>query len=330
MFFYFKRIDVFGIENIPKDKPVLFLGNHQNALLDPLLIAIKCGRLSFFLTRAGVFKKPLVSKFLKSLQMLPVYRIRDGWNNITNNKAIFEACTHLFKNKEAVVIFPEGSHNLARRVRPLSKGFTRIVFDSLEKYPDLDIQLVPVGLNFVSAKNFPDSTAIYFGSPISSRAFVTENRNHDVVKLKTRIKEELSSLTANIPEENYDAILKRLNKLQVDFLEPKTVNACIQSNFVDCSKETKSSKPLNKFFKLLFKNLLILNILVPFLLWKYVFKPKINEPEFIATFRFAIAITLVPIYVLITIVILSLTISILVGFYYFFIVLLIALLAVKL
>ena len=60
MFFYFKRIDVFGFENIPKDKPVLFLGNHQNALLDPLLIAIKCGRFSFFLTRAGVFKKPLV------------------------------------------------------------------------------------------------------------------------------------------------------------------------------------------------------------------------------------------------------------------------------
>ena len=67
MFFYFKRIDVFGFENIPKDKPVLFLGNHQNALLDPLLIAIKCGRFSFFLTRAGVFKKPLVSKLLKSL-----------------------------------------------------------------------------------------------------------------------------------------------------------------------------------------------------------------------------------------------------------------------
>ena len=330
MFFYFKRIDVFGIENIPKDKPVLFLGNHQNALLDPLLIAIKCGRLSFFLTRAGVFKKPLVSKFLKSLQMLPVYRIRDGWNNITNNKAIFEACTHLFKNKEAVVIFPEGSHNLARRVRPLSKGFTRIVFDSLERYPDLDIHLIPVGLNFVSAKNFPDSTAIYFGSPISSRAFVTDNRNQDVVKLKKRIKEELSSLTTNIPEENYDAILKRLNKLQVDFLEPKTVNACIQSNFVDCSKEIKSSKPLYKFLKLLFKNLLILNILVPFLLWKYVFKPKINELEFTATFRFAVAITLVPIYVLISIVILSSTISILVGFSYFFIVLLIALLAVKL
>jgi len=327
MFFYFKRIDVFGFENIPKDKPVLFLGNHQNALLDPLLIAIKCGRFSFFLTRAGVFKKPLVSKLLKSLQMLPVYRIRDGWNNITNNRAIFEACTGLFKNNEAVVIFPEGSHNLVRRVRPLSKGFTRIVFDTLEKYPELDIQLIPVGLNFMNTTSFPDSTTIYFGSPISSRAFVSENRNKDVVKLKKRIKDELSSLTTNIPEKNYNEILNRLNELQVDYLKPKAVNACIESNFVNCSETTK---PSNKFLKLFFRNLLILNILVPFLLWKYVFKPKINELEFMATFRFAIAITLVPIYLLIVIVILSITISMLVGFYYFLIVLLIALLAVKL
>jgi len=327
IFFYFKRVEVYGIKNIPKEKPVLFLGNHQNALLDALLIGTKCGRSSYFLTRAAVFKKPLVSKLLHSLQMLPVYRIRDGWSNLTNNNAIFDACTSLFKNNEAVVIFPEGSHNLVRRVRPLSKGFTRIVFDTLETYPELDIQLIPVGLNFVNAKGFPDSAAMYFGTPISSREFVTENRNHDVIHLKSRIKEELSSLTTNIPEEKYDTILNKLNDIQVDFLNPKAVNACIQSNFEDCSK---ALKPSNKFLKSFFKNLLILNILVPYLLWSNAFKPKIKEPEFTATFRFAIALTLVPIYLIIITVILTLTTSLLFGLCYFFIVLLIALLAVKL
>ena len=95
MFFYFRRINVHHLENVPKDKPVLLLANHQNALIDALLIALKSGRFAYFLTRAGVFKKAFISKLLKSLQMLPVYRVRDGWNNLTNNNAIFENCTNL-------------------------------------------------------------------------------------------------------------------------------------------------------------------------------------------------------------------------------------------
>ena len=91
MFFYFKRIHVHNVENVPKDKPVLLLANHQNALLDALLIATKCGRFSYFLTRAAVFKKSFIGKILKSLQMLPVYRVRDGWSTISNNNAIFES-----------------------------------------------------------------------------------------------------------------------------------------------------------------------------------------------------------------------------------------------
>ncbi|MCB0463418.1 MAG: 1-acyl-sn-glycerol-3-phosphate acyltransferase [Flavobacteriaceae bacterium] len=327
MFFYFKKVDVIGVENIPKNKAVLLLGNHQNALLDALLIAIKCGRFSYFLTRAAVFKNPFVSKLLKSLQMLPVYRIRDGWSNLTNNNAIFETCTKVLHDKEAVVIFPEGSHNLARRVRPLSKGFTRIVFDTLDTYPDLDIQMVPVGLNFLDATGFPDSAAMYFGEAISAQDYISENRNDAVVHLKERIKSELSELTTNIPEGNYDDILQKLDALNVDYLKPKDVNHCIQSNFKNCvAKHNSRSNPIQFFFKLL----LIINIFVPYLIWKYLVKPKVEEPEFIATFRFAVALTLVPLYLIFSMLIITWLSSLTFGLIYLISVLLIALLAVKL
>ena len=130
LFFYFKKIQIFNADNVPKDKAVLILSNHQNALLDALLIATKCGRFVFYLTRASVFKKSFVDKLLRSLQMLPVYRIRDGWSNITKNNSIFTNCADLLSKNEGVVIFPEGSHNLKRKVRPFSKGFTRIVFET--------------------------------------------------------------------------------------------------------------------------------------------------------------------------------------------------------
>ncbi|MEZ4795981.1 MAG: lysophospholipid acyltransferase family protein [Flavobacteriaceae bacterium] len=327
MFFYFKKVDVVGVDNVPKDTAVLLLANHQNALLDALLIATKCGRFSYFLTRAAVFKKPMVSKLLKSLQMLPVYRIRDGWSNLTNNNAIFEMCTEVLNKNEAVVIFPEGSHNLARRVRPLSKGFTRIVYDTLDKYPDLDIQLVPVGLNFVNAVGFPDSAAMYFGESISAQSFVSEDRNESVINLKERIKTELSELTTNIPENNYHEILQKLDALNVDYLKPMEVNHCIQSNFETCvTKEKSRSNPIRSFFKLL----LIINIFVPYLIWKYLVKPKIEEPEFISTFRFAVALTLVPIFICICLIVITLLSTLTFGLIYLISVLLIALLAVKL
>ena len=327
MFFYFKRIYVHNVENVPKDKPVLLLANHQNALLDALLIATKCGRFSYFLTRAAVFKKSFVSKILKSLQMLPVYRVRDGWNNISNNNAIFENCSEILNKNEVIVIFPEGSHNLARRVRPLSKGFTRIVFDTLEKYPDLDLQLVPIGLNFVKAENCPDSAAMYFGKSFAAKDFITANKNEGVIKLKEAVHSKIKSLTTHIPEENYETDLQKLNNHNVDFLNPNEVNLCLKNNFKNCeTKSRNKTRFLNNIFQLLLK----INLIVPYLIWKFVAQPKIREIEFKSTFRFALALTLVPLYLLIiTFIIISFS-SVSIGLIYLISSLLLALLAIKL
>ncbi len=326
LFFYFKKIKVVDIKHIPKDKPVLFLSNHQSALIDALLIATKCERFSYFLTRASVFKNPLVSKLLKSFNMLPVYRIRDGWNTITNNNSIFDSCTDLLHQNESVFIFPEGSHNLVRTVRPLSKGFTRIVFDTLEKYPETDLQLVPIGLNYMNAEKFADSSSMYFGEPIAAKTFVTGNRNQDIVNLKHTIQSKISKLTTHIPSENYKETLQKLDALQVDYLNPKAVNKCIANNFEDCKQKPKTN--LN-WLRAILKGLLILNVLTPYLIWKFVVQPKIKDPEFKATFRFAIVITLVPLYLLIMCFVLAAFFTATVGLGYVLFVLLLALLAVK-
>jgi len=327
LFFYFKKIKVVNAKHIPNDKPVMFLSNHQNALLDALLIATKCGCLSYFLTRASVFKNPLVSKLLNSLNMLPVYRIRDGWNTITNNNSIFDSCTVLLHQNESVVIFPEGSHNLNRTVRPLSKGFTRIVFDTLEKYPDTDLQLIPVGLNFSNAEMFADSTSIYFGKPIAAKSFVSDNRNEDVRNIKKDIQSEISKLTTHIPTKDYEEILQKLKALNVDFLNPKAVNKCISNNFESCEKKPNSK--IN-WLRVLLKRLLILNVLPPYLIWKFIAQPKIKEQEFTSTFRFAITITLVPIYLLFLVLFISVLFSLKIALFYVLSILLLSLIAVKL
>ena len=301
LFFFFRRVYVHGVNSIPKDKPVLFLANHQNALLDALLIGTQSNRLLFFLTRAGVFNNKIISKLLSSFQMLPVYRIRDGWNNLSNNTAIFNTCAELFSKEEAIVIFPEGNHNLKRTVRPLSKGFTRIIFETFEKHPDTELLLIPVGLNYDKAEKFPSSISIFYGEAIAAKNFISNDRNQDVLSLKARVQSEISKLTTHIPSDDYNKVIKKLNDLNVDFLKPKNVNKTINSNFEFYESPKKNS---NKILRTIFKTLLIISLMGPYIIWKYVAQPKITDLEFLSTFRFAVAITLVPIWILLLAVVL--------------------------
>ncbi|WP_397362288.1 1-acyl-sn-glycerol-3-phosphate acyltransferase [Olleya sp. R77988] len=295
LFFYYKKIKLEGIQTIPKNQPVLFLGNHQNALLDPLLIATKSGRICYFLTRAAVFKKPMVSRILNSLNMLPVYRVRDGWSTITKNKSVFSKSVELLHKNNAITIFPEGSHNLLRRVRPLSKGFTRIVLELRDKYPDTNINLIPVGFNYDAPKVMGSSVSINFGKPIASSLYSTLNEADATKQIKHDVFRAMSSLTTQIPEDGYETILKQLTDLNVDFTNPNLVNKCIKSNFKDC----QSSPKRNSFVKAFLKPVIYLILCVPVLVWQKLAKPKVEELEFLSTFRFAICITLVPLWLLI-------------------------------
>ena len=327
LFFYYKKIIVINAENIPKKGAVLFLANHQNALLDALLIATKNGRFSYFLTRASVFKSAIFGKILKSLLMLPVYRIRDGWQNLSKNNAIFDQSAQLLSEDKAIVIFPEGSHNIKRTVRPLSKGFTRIVFETFEQYPKTKLQLVPVGLNFIQAEKFGDSVSLYFGKPIRVSSNVIINKAKSTVDLRFKVFNTLCDLTTHIAPSDYDAALKKLEDLQVDFLKPETVNVCLKSHFKSC--EQNSSRDLS-ILKKSFKLVLILLLILPYSIWKWVIQPKVKEIEFMSTFRFAVAISLVPIYILAMVFTLLFFFSIKLALGYVLAVLAFTLLAIKL
>lgn len=294
---YFGSIKVKGLENVPADKPVLFLPNHQNALLDALLIAVDCIRKPYFLTRSDVFKGSALNKLFDLARMLPIYRIRDGRDALKHNEAIFEKCAKLLGNNESLLMFPEANHNLQRRVRPLSKGFTRILFRTLEESPGLDIRLVPVGLNYLSAEYFPDKVSIYFGKDISLQDLIGAKDDRETVeKIKQKVSKELQKLTTHIPEENYAETLEKLNDLRVDYLNPTQTNTILRdSETTHEIKKSKSGKSLlGKIFLPFFY---ILNLPVV-LLWKLWIKPKVWEIEFTATIRFAISLVAFPIFYL--------------------------------
>lgn len=326
LFFYFKKIHVVNSGFLPKDKPVLLLANHQNALLDALLLASNNPRFSYYLTRASAFNSMIVSRILKSLRMLPVYRMRDGIQTISRNHDVFKICSKLLNNKQSIVIFPEGNHNLKRTVRPLSKGFTRLVFDALETNPDLELQLVPVGFNYQNATQFVDEVSIHFGNPINAQDFIGLDKNVATITLKEAVHQGISELTTHISGDHYEDTLSTLENLDVNFLNPKAVNRCHLNNFQNCDIRKRRSFPK---LKSLLKVFLMINLWLPYIIWKQMIQPHIKEQEFVSTYRFTAAVTLVPIYLIIVTICIAMLMGEIFALTYFSAVILLALMVVK-
>ena len=250
--FYYKKIDVIYKEKIPKDKAVIFLSNHQNALLDPLLVSISSTRKNYFLTRAAVFKNSTVAKLLNSLQMLPVYRMIDGVNTIQKNRAIFTFCTKLLDQKKSIILFPEGSHSLKRKVRPLKKGAARIIQETLQEFPKREIIIIPVGVNYQAPTEYGDSMSVYFGKHISPTKF-WDGSQLDMQELNKTISAELKQLTSHIESiSDYEQNLKNLKNLKIDFTSPIAVNKCLQNDFL--KTENKIKEPSRFIFIFYFFN----------------------------------------------------------------------------
>ena len=77
-----KRVVVTGRHLIPKGKPIIFAANHQNALMDPLALCCTNSLQILWLARADIFKSKAARSFLNYIKMLPIYRIRDGKENL--------------------------------------------------------------------------------------------------------------------------------------------------------------------------------------------------------------------------------------------------------
>ncbi|SDE03728.1 1-acyl-sn-glycerol-3-phosphate acyltransferase [Pricia antarctica] len=299
LYLYYGNIKISGLQNVPRNEPVLFLPNHQGALMDVLLIVTDCHRKPFFLTRSDVFERTTLIKFFAFLRMLPIYRIRDGRESLKKNRAIFDQCSQLFGQNHAMVMFPEANHNIKRRVRPLSKGFTRILLNTLKRNPELKIHIIPVGMNYRSNTGFPDKVALNYGMPIVANDYYDEKETQNTIHtLKDVVSDSLKTLTTHIEDEKkYDATLRKLDALQVDYLNPSETNFAIKN--WDASDDKKADLQTPAALKAFFKGIFIVLNLPVIILWRTGIKPKVREPEFMGTFRFGFALLVYPIFYLV-------------------------------
>lgn len=278
---YFKKIRISGKENIPKNVPIILVANHQNALIDPLLLATHTRLRPWFLTRASVFKNPIAAKILHFIRMLPVYRVRDGFSTIQQNQRTFEATYDVLKKNGTVIIFAEGTHSLIRNLRPLSKGFTRMAFGLKEKYPHLQPVILPVAIEYSAHQRTGSQVRITFGKVIA-----VDMPHSQSGKLTKAVENSLKKLVVTLPDEDYAHTLEKIKAAQVDVTDREAVARYLNSHQVN-QKVSNPSGLRNKVMKLFHFPL--------YWIWLWL-SPKIEDRVFEGTFKFLIGFFLAPIW----------------------------------
>jgi 1-acyl-sn-glycerol-3-phosphate acyltransferase len=208
---FYRKVIVLGRENINPNDSLIFAPNHQNALMDALAVLFTVKGQTVFLARADIFKRKTIASVLYFLKILPVYRIRDGFSSLKGNDEIFVKTIDVLKNKNGLVILPEGDHAGFRRLRQLKKGICRVAFQSDEATGfTLKIKIIPVGLEFSNYSRFRQVLTVAYGKPIEVSDFFDLYKIHPeraLNELRSRLSDEMKGIMVHIEsEEDYEAI----------------------------------------------------------------------------------------------------------------------------
>ena len=208
---FYRKVIVLGRENMNPDDHVIFAPNHQNALMDALAVLFTNKGQNVFLARADIFKKKTIAAILYFLKILPVYRIRDGFRSLKSNDEIFTKTIDVLKNKNGLVILPEGDHAGFRRLRQLKKGICRVAFQSDEATGfSLNIKIIPVGIEFSNYSRYRQVLTVVYGKPIKISEFLDLYKvspERALNELRSRLSDKMKGIMVHIEsEEDYEAI----------------------------------------------------------------------------------------------------------------------------
>ena len=242
---FFRRIETTNVEKVPPDKPLIFVLNHPNGLVDPALVFVSLPRRVSFLAKSTLFTIPVGGAIIRALEALPVYRRIDAGGDMSKNLETFRVCRELLAQNRCIAIFPEGISHDETKLKPIKTGAARIALGALgvgeeeekrrrgeeekggkgegekDKNTDhrppttdhLDLKIMAVGLFYTSKTAFRSEVLIRYGEILEVEPVELDEDGEPpkeaVKSLTDRIERALRNVTLNLESaEELDTILK--------------------------------------------------------------------------------------------------------------------------
>jgi 1-acyl-sn-glycerol-3-phosphate acyltransferase len=152
---FYSDIRIVGEEKIPASGPLLIAVNHQNALVDSLIVGWLVPRRIAMTAKATLTDNPFIAILFRILHVVPLRRVSDEARKSSGlpvdrsrNAEAFKEILNLLRRNGAVLIFPEGkSHNEAG-LEPLKTGLARLALQARDESAIRGLKILPLGLVF--------------------------------------------------------------------------------------------------------------------------------------------------------------------------------------
>ncbi len=213
--------------------PLLLAANHPNSFLDAIILASMFKQPIYSLVRGDVYKHPFIARLLRSLNMMPVYRISEGAENLGENYSTFMKCREIFKKKGIVLIFSEGRCINEWKLRPLMKGTARLATSSWEE--GIPLEVLPVGINYQSFTSFGKNIHVLFGNTLtSSQIELTNSHGNTLNDFNSKLQKELRPLVFETSKNNLSALRQQFEVKQpmikkIVFTFPALIGAIVHA-----------------------------------------------------------------------------------------------------
>jgi glycerol-3-phosphate O-acyltransferase / dihydroxyacetone phosphate acyltransferase len=208
---FFRQVEVVGLEHVPATGAVLFVGNHPNSLIDPVLIITTCGRKVHFAAKDTLFRGRMMRAVLGGLGAVPLARkvehdgkpadaataaVRDPAEMAKLNDAAFDSMFAVLGGGGTIGIFPEGLSHDASQLAKLKTGAARLALGGAARI-GAPLVIVPCGLTFIHPRRFRSRVLVQYGTPLP----ITACAEPDAVQRVTgEIELALRRLTINAPD----------------------------------------------------------------------------------------------------------------------------------
>ena len=232
---YFRRINIHGIEKLPKDVPIVFTPNHPSAFMDPILLAIVLKKNAYFIARGESFQNKISAFLLGALRIIPIYRPDKTKHLVHKNKNVFYRCSKILSKRGSIIIFPEGLSRTEFKLRKIHTGPVRIAFAAEKEFNfSLNVHVVPIGINYTNPHKFRSDAILNIGTPIRIADFKYQYENNSVETVK-QITQTLSiqlrqGFTAGISSEHARLAEKIIIAMDLGMDHPDHI---IHQNFFD-------------------------------------------------------------------------------------------------
>ncbi len=214
---FFNSITAKHVDLIPKEGPIIFVANHPNTMMDPLVIGTTCPRDLHFFAKSTLFNHWFNRSLLTRLKLIPVYRKQDTPDEMTKNQDTFEKGYTLLEKGGSLLIFPEGISTGERVLEKIKTGAVRIGLGAEEKNNfSLNVVIIPVGLSYSDSIKFRSHVFVRYGKPIVlkeyQKAYGTDPIE-TVQQITSQIEIALSKLTTYVHEKDVVDIVECIERI---------------------------------------------------------------------------------------------------------------------